>query len=213
MYGVEVHYMPRSYLKKNTVIQEVIQSEFKNAYPIDTYVDNYEGYGGQRTILSKFGIEERDDLTLVISQERFSDYIALLTEDLPNMELTTRPKEGDLIYFPLGDKLFEIKYVEHEQPFYQLQKNYVYTLTCELFRYEDEVIDTNIDTIDDEIAQIGYIQTLDLIGIGTTASTKETTYCPSGTSSKGYTLPIWVMTTQVCLQCHLPHLQGQLQLG
>ena len=68
------------------------------------------------------------------------------------MELTTRPKEGDLIYFPLGDKLFEIKYVEHEQPFYQLQKNYVYTLTCELFRYEDEVIDTNIDTIDDEIA-------------------------------------------------------------
>ena len=106
MYGVEVHYMPRSYLKKNTVIQEVIQSEFKNAYPIEAYVDNYEGYGGQRTILSKFGIEERDDLTLVISQERFSNYIALLTEDLPNMELTTRPKEGDLIYFPLGDKLF-----------------------------------------------------------------------------------------------------------
>lgn len=185
MYGVEVHYMPRSYLKKNTVIQEVIQSEFKNAYPIEAYVDNYEGYGGQRTILSKFGIEERDDLTLVISQERFSNYIALLTEDLPNMELTTRPKEGDLIYFPLGDKLFEIKYVEHEQPFYQLQKNYVYTLTCELFRYEDEVIDTNIDTIDDEIAQIGYIQTLDLIGIGTTA-VAETTYCPSGAVQKVY---------------------------
>ena len=69
-----------------------------------------------------------------------------------NVKLSTRPKEGDLIYFPLGDRLFEIKYVEHERPFYQLQKNYVYELRCELFRIEDEIIDTGIDEIDELIS-------------------------------------------------------------
>jgi hypothetical protein len=179
MYGVEVYYLPRSYVTNNAVIREVIESEFVNAYPLEAYVDNYEGYTGQGTILSKFGIENRDDLQLIISKERFESYIVPLTEGLPNMELTSRPKEGDLIYFPLGDRLFEIKFVEHEQPFYQLKKTYVYELRCELFRYEDEVIDTGIEDIDDEIEQIGYIQTLNLIGAGTTA-TAEAGWCESG---------------------------------
>jgi hypothetical protein len=179
MYGVEVYYLPRTYATTNTIIHEVIESEFKNAYPLEAYIDNYEGYTGQGSILSKFGIENRDDLQLIISKERFENYIAPLTEGLPNMELTSRPKEGDLIYFPLGDRLFEIKFVEHEQPFYQLKKTYVYELRCELFRYEDEVIDTGVDTIDDEIAQIGYIQTLNLIGVGSTA-TAEADWCASG---------------------------------
>ena len=179
MYGVEVFYMPRSYVTKTTIIKEVIQSEFTNAYPIEAYIDNYEGFGGQGTILSKFGIEGRDDLTLIISKERYETYISPLMEDLPNIELSTRPKEGDLIYFPLGDRLFEIKFVEHESPFYQLQKNYVYELRCELFRYEDEVIDTDIDTIDDEIEQLGYIQTLTLVSAASTA-VGITSYCPAG---------------------------------
>lgn len=166
MYGVEIYYIPRKYLKKNTVIKEVIQSEFTSAYPLEAYIDNYDGYGGQGTLLSKFGIMNNDDLTLIVSRERYETYITPLTENLPNIELATRPKEGDLIYFPLGDRLMEIKYVEHEQPFYQLQKNYVYQLRCELFRYEDEVLDTGIETIDDEIEQIGYIQTLTLLAVG-----------------------------------------------
>ena len=111
MYGVDVYYIPRRYIKKNTVIKEVVESEFDNAYPIEAYVDNYEGYGGQGTILSKFGIEERDDLTLVISRERYETYITPLIKNIPNIELSSRPKEGDLIYFPLGDRLFEIKYL------------------------------------------------------------------------------------------------------
>ena len=111
-------------------------------------MDNYEGFMGQGTILSKFGIEGKDDVTLIISRERYENYIAPLVDQIPNNELSDRPKEGDLIYFPLGGRLFEIKYVEHEKPFYQLKKNYIYTLTCELFRYEDEVIDTSIGTID-----------------------------------------------------------------
>jgi hypothetical protein len=170
MYGVEIYYIPRQYLTKKTVIREVIQSKFDNAYPIEAYVNNYEGYGGAGTILSKFGIQELDDLSLIISRERFETYISPLIKDLPNIELSTRPKEGDLVYFPLGDRLFEIKYVEHEQPFYQLQKNYVYELRCELFRYEDEVIDTDVDEIDDNIKDQGYIQTLTLVGSGVTAS-------------------------------------------
>ena len=163
IYGVEIYYLPRQYVTKNTVIREVIESKFTDAYPIEAYVDTYEGYEGVGTLLSKFGIQELDDLNLIISQERYSSYITPLIENIPNIELATRPKEGDLIYFPLGDRLFEIKYVEHEKPFYQLQKNYVYELRCELFRYEDEVVDVGIDDIDDTVVDKGYIQTLTLV--------------------------------------------------
>jgi len=183
MYGVEVYYMPRQYI--TTDINEVIQSEFNNAYPLEAYVNTYDGFGGQQTLLTKFGIEEKDDLTLTISRERFENYITPLIENLSDVELSTRPKEGDLIYFPLGERLFEIKYVEHEQPFYQLKKNYVYELRCELFRYEDEVIDTGVDTIDEEIEQIGYIQTLTLIGSGRTA-TATAGICTTGAVNRIY---------------------------
>ena len=154
------------------------------AYPIEAYLDSYEGYGGQGTILSKFGIEEQDDLTLAVSRERYENYVTPLIKDVPNIELATRPKEGDLIYFPLGDRLFEINYVEHEQPFYQLQKNYVYTLKCQLYRYEDEVLDTGVETIDDEIEQIGYIQKLQLIGVSSNATAVVSGIC-SGTVGGG----------------------------
>jgi hypothetical protein len=176
MYGVEVYYLPRKYVTKNTVIEEVIRSKFDISYPIEAYVDSYDGYGGPGSLLSKFGIQDIDDLTLVISKERFESYITPLSQNLPNIELASRPKEGDLIYFPLGDRLFEIKYVEHEKPFYQLQKNYVYELRCELFRYEDEEIDTSINYIDDNIQQLGYIQTLTLVGVGTTATAVSSVY-------------------------------------
>ena len=179
IYGVEVYYIPRRYISQNTVIREVVESQFDSAYPLEAYVDSYEGYGGQGTLLSKFGIQNVDDLTLVISRERYETYITPLIKNLPNVELASRPKEGDLIYFPLGDRLFEIKYVEHEQPFYQLKKNYVYQLRCELFRYEDEVLDTGVETIDDEVEQLGYIQTLTLIGAAVTA-TATASYVSTG---------------------------------
>ena len=151
MYGVEVYYLPRSYVLSNTIIKEVIQSSFENAYPIEAYVQNYEGYDDNTTLLSKFGIESKQEMTFIISKERYESYIAPLTSGKENLKLTSRPKEGDIIYMPLGDRMFEIKFVEHEKPFYQLQKNYVYELRCELFRYEDEVIDTGIDKIDDTL--------------------------------------------------------------
>lgn len=170
MYGVEIYYVPRQYVTKKTVIREVIQSKFNNAYPIEAYVNTYDGYEGQGTILSKFGVQPLTDLTLIISKERYETYITPLIANIEDIELSTRPKEGDLIYFPLGDRLFEIKFVEHEKPFYQLQKTYVYELKCELFRYEDEVIDTSFEELDDNIKEEGYIQTLNLIGSGVTAT-------------------------------------------
>ena len=181
MYGVEVYYLPRKYLTEKTVIKEVIQSQFDNAYPIEAYVDNYEGYADNPTILSKFGIQALNEINLIISRERFEAYISPLIRNKSNIRLSTRPKEGDLVYFPLGDRLFEIKYVEHEKPFYQLQKNYVYELRCELFRYEDEVINTGVDQIDDTLEQInaadgGTIilgsstQKITVVGVGVTAT-------------------------------------------
>ena len=151
MYGVDIHYMPRKYLTEKSILKEVVQSKFDDAYPLEAYVNTYDGYGENPVMLSKFGIQATNEVTLTISRERFEDYISPLIKNETDIKLSTRPKEGDLIYFPLGDRLFEIKYVEHEKPFYQLQKNYIYELRCELFRYEDEVIDTGIDAIDDEL--------------------------------------------------------------
>ena len=170
IHGIDVYYIPRQYITKNTVIREVIESHFKNAYPIEAYVDTYEGYEGAGVLLSKFGIKPSTDMSLIISKERYETYITPLIQNIPNIELSSRPKEGDLIWFPLGDRLFEIKFVEHEVPFYQLQKNYVYNLRCELFRYQDEVIDTGIDQIDDNIEDVGYIQVYNMVGAGVTAS-------------------------------------------
>lgn len=183
MYGVEIHYLPRKYITEKTVIREVIESTFDEAHPIEAYLENFEGYGDQTTILSKFGIQSTQEVTLTISKERFQTYISPLLVGKSNIKLSTRPKEGDLIYFPLGDRLFEIKFVEHEQPFYQLQKTYVYTLKCELFRPENELIDTDIEEIDDSITgtlgsygdggelvgSSAFSTILSLVGVGTTA--------------------------------------------
>jgi hypothetical protein len=184
MYGVEVHYLPRQFITEKTVLREVIESEFNSAYPIEAYVDTYDGYSDNPTILSKFGIQALNEITLTISRERFKNYISPLIENQPNIKVSSRPKEGDLIYFPLGKRLFEVKYVEHEKPFYQLQGLYTYQLRCELFRYEDELIDTSIDEIDELIGgtdstdsdkvPVGNIANLTMVGVGATATASAT---------------------------------------
>ena len=102
MYGVEVHYMPRKFITENTVIREVIESNFDEAHPIEAYLENFEGYGDQTTILSKFGIQSTQEISLTISKERFESYLTPLMEGKDNIKISNRPKEGDLIYFPLG---------------------------------------------------------------------------------------------------------------
>jgi hypothetical protein len=172
IYGVEVTYIPRKFVRKQTIIEEIQSSRFDDNFLIEAYVNTYEGYSGAGDILTKFGMSLRDELTITISKERFEDFIAAFLAAMPDdeIELATRPREGDLVYFPLGQRLFEVKFVEHEQPFYQLGKSYVYELKCELFEYEDEVLDTSIDEIDTTIQDTGFITTLNLIGLGRTAT-------------------------------------------
>jgi hypothetical protein len=170
IHGIDIYYLPRLYVTKRKVIREVIESKFTSAFPLEAYLANYDGYEGAGTLLSKFGIKPELDLNLIISRERYSSYIQPLIQNIPDIELPTRPKEGDLIWFPLGDRLFEIKFVEHELPFYQLQQNYVYELRCELFRLQDELIDTGYDFIDDNSQNQGYIEYYKMVGIGSTAT-------------------------------------------
>ena len=171
MYGIEVYYLPREIISRKTVFQEIQSSEFDDNYLIEAYVNTYDGYTGGGDVLTKFGMQLKDELVVTISKERWEDYIApfLAMGDAYETELAHRPREGDLIYFPLGGRFFEVKFVEHENPFYQLQKNYVYELQCELFEYENEVIDTDIDEIDERTSNIGEIISLKMVGYGNTA--------------------------------------------
>ena len=175
MYGIECHYIPRKLMTSRTIMKEVTESRFDQAFPLEAYLMNIDGYAGQGDILTKFGVRVTDEATFVISKERFEEAVApFLEQQEDDYELSNRPKEGDLIFFPLGKRMFEIKFVEHERPFYQLQKNYVYQLQCELFEYEDEVIDTNVNAIDQVVQTDGYIARLVLSGIGSLATANTT---------------------------------------
>ena len=182
MFGVEVTYIPRKFVNRQTVLEEVQQSMFDDNFSLEAYVNTFEGYGGQGDIMTKFGMSLRDELVVTISKERFEDFVGAFLTALPDDEINvdTRPREGDLVYFPLGQRLFEVKFVEHEDPFYQLGKNYVYQLKCELFEYEGEVIDTTIDEIDTQVEDEGFITTLNLIGAGVTAASTPVLSQPSG---------------------------------
>jgi len=175
MYGIECHYIPRKLMTSRTIMKEVVESRFDQAFPLEAYLMNVDGYAGQGDILTKFGVRVTDEATFVISKERFEEAVApFLEQQEDDYELSNRPKEGDLIFFPLGKRMFEIKFVEHERPFYQLQKNYVYQLQCELFEYEDEVIDTNVNAIDEIVQTEGYIARLILSDVGSTATANTT---------------------------------------
>lgn len=164
IYGIDIMYIPRKIIRSDNVFKEIQSSKFDDNFIIEAYVNNYEGYAGAGDIMTKFGVSLRDEVTLTISKERFEEFIApiltsiynpnLIYNDPNEVELVTRPREGDLIYFPLGQRLFEVKFVEHEKPFYQLGKTYVYELVCELFEYEDEIMDTTVDEVDELIKDV-----------------------------------------------------------
>ena len=181
-YGVEVYYLPRKVFKTDNIIREVQSSKFDDSFLIEAYLNNYEGYNPGADLMTKFGLRLTNEVSLTISRERFENFIAPILEGLSSgirdgyitdytfEDLVTRPKEGDLIYFPLGERLFEIKRVESEKPFYQLGRNYVYELSCELYEYENELIDTTINEIDSAMEDEGYTTLVQLVGTGVTAN-------------------------------------------
>ncbi len=161
IYGQDVYYIPRDIISSDDIINETIESKFTDSYLVEMYIENTDGFDGDGDLLGKFGLEIRDQVSLIVARRSFSR--ATRGSDM------VRPKEGDLIYIPLSKSLFELKFVEHEQPFYQLNNLVVYKLQCELFEYRGEDIDTGLGLIDD-------VQTIHeattSIGITYTSTTK-----------------------------------------
>jgi len=186
IYGVEVYYLPRKIFKTDNIIREIQSSKFDDVFLMEAYINNYDGYAPDSDIMTKFGLRLKNEISLTISREKYEEFIAPFLEGLSSgiregliteydfADLITRPKEGDLIYFPLGERLFEIKRVESEKPFYQLGTNYVYELSCELYEYENELIDTAIEEVDNTVEDEGYITSLILAGVAATATATAT---------------------------------------
>ena len=145
IYGQEMFYIPRTLVSKDDILGEDRLSEFKNAYPIEMYFENVDGFGGNGAFMSKFGLMIEQSATLVVARKRWQQAVAQYGQTI----LPNRPAEGDLLYFPLTGGLFEIKFVQHQNPFYQIGKLYTYKLDIELFQYASERIDTGYNVIDD----------------------------------------------------------------
>ena len=145
IYGQEMFYIPRTLVSKDDILGEDRLSEFKNAYPIEMYFENVDGFGGNGAFMSKFGLMIEQSATLVVARKRWQQAVAQYGQTI----LPNRPAEGDLLYFPLTGGLFEIKFVQHQNPFYQIGKLYTYKLDVELFQYASERIDTGYNAIDD----------------------------------------------------------------
>ena len=172
IYGQDVVYLPRKIINKNTIMKEVTASTFDDAFRMEAYLVNYEGFEGSGDVLSKFGIQTTDAVSFVISKERYEDFISpFLTVDTA-YQLASRPEEGDLIYLPLDNTMFEIKYVEGKKPFYQLNNLYVYTLSCEVMDYAlDEKIDTGIEDVDKAAVEFGFTTKLTMVGVTAVTAT------------------------------------------
>ena len=171
MYGQDIVYIPRNIINKNTILKEITASKFDDSFRIEAYLVNYEGFGGQGDILSKFGVKTTDEVTFIISKERYEDFISPFISLNPQIQLKSRPEEGDLIYLPLDNTIFEIKYVEGKKPFYQLNNLYVYELRCEVMDYEaDDIINTSINEVDESVKDFGYIVKLIMVGLGATSA-------------------------------------------
>tara|TARA_Y100000766_G_scaffold214563_1_gene186276 strand:- start:341 stop:1573 length:1233 start_codon:yes stop_codon:yes gene_type:complete len=148
-------------------MREITSSKFDKSFPIEGYITSYEGFDSGYNLLTKFGVRSTAEMKIVISLERYDQGIAPLLSQ-------SRPNEGDLMYFPLRDIIFEIKYVNDIENFYQLRERYTYELTCEPFEYEDEVIDTGVNAIDDDFDDEGYNVTMILGTKGTRATATAT---------------------------------------
>ena len=144
IYGQEVFYIPRTLVKEDNLFGEDTLSKFGDAYLIEMYFENVEGYEGEKEIMSKFGLQMNEDVTFVVARRRFEQ---LVSHD-SNLIVKTRPNEGDLVYFPKVKKIFEISFVDHDDPFYQIHNVPAFKLKCKTFEYSSEDIDTGIAEID-----------------------------------------------------------------
>ena len=144
MFGKNVFYMPTTLVNEDTTFTEDALSKFDDAYEIEAYIEDPTGFTGDGDLFTKFGVRISDQVTFIISRKRFTEAV----DDNAQLIVEGRPNEGDLVYFPMANKIFKIMFVEHEQPFYQLGKIHVWGLKCELFEFSDEQFDTGVTAID-----------------------------------------------------------------
>lgn len=144
IYGFDVYYLPRSTYNEDLILGEDPLNRYTSAYPLEMYLQNVTGFEGEGDLLTKFGVEIRDTATFIVARRRWEDAIARTGD----AQLTTRPAEGDVLYFPLTKSYFEIRRVELKDPFFQLGKMYVYKLECELMQYSSEEIKTGNKEVD-----------------------------------------------------------------
>ena len=144
IFGHDVFYIPRTLVNKDELFGEDALSRFDDAYGIEMWMETQEGYEGEKELVSRFGLEIRDETTFVVSRRRWDDTVS----NDANLIVSSRPDEGDLVYMPTVKKLFEISFVDHDDPFYQVNNLPVYKLYCRTFEYSSEVLDTGIAAID-----------------------------------------------------------------
>ena len=182
IYGHDVSYIPRTLVNTDTVLGEDSISEYKDAYSVEMFIKSVDGFEGEGDLISKFGLEVRDQIVFSLARRAWE-----------GLDLGVRPKEGDLVYFPLTSKLFQIMFVEHETPFYQNGALPTFDLTCELFVYSDEKIDTDVDDIDVIEQKQSFVRTFELSSVSGTFVEGETV--TGGTSAVTGEVARWDATT------------------
>ena len=158
IYGQDVYYIPRTLVNRDNVLNEDPASTFDDAYLLEMYIENNEGFEGSGDLYSKFGLEIRDEATFIVSRRRWDTRVGVFDDNT----VDPRPQEGDLIFLPMTNSFFEISYVEDDSPFYQLSNLPVYRMQCSLFEYNDEDFDTGITSIDDATAKVAYQLPMDI---------------------------------------------------
>lgn len=151
IYGFDTYYIPRKEENEDLILNEDVLNTYTYAQPLEMYLENVDGFGGDGELLTKFGLEIRDTATFIVSRRRWENVIGQFGDTV----LTNRPAEGDVIYFPLTKSFFEIKKVETKDPFFQVGQLYVFKLYCELMQYSSERFNTGIDEIDNLTTELG----------------------------------------------------------
>jgi hypothetical protein len=165
IYGQDVYYMPRKLVNEDDIFGEDTLSSFNEAYLIEMYFENVDGYEGEKELMSKFGLDIQNEATFIVARRRWEQFVSIDS----NLIVSSRPNEGDLIYFPKTQKLFEIGFVDHDDPFYQVHNVPAYKLKCRLFEYGHEDLATGIAEIDgvetdNSLNQLEYQVTLEQQG-------------------------------------------------
>ena len=192
IFGQDVYYIPRTLVNRDNILGDDPASKFDDAYLIEAYIENQDGFEGSGDLYSKFGVEIRDEATFIISRRQWNKLIGLWNNEIG----TPKPEEGDIIFLPMTNKFFEITFIEHEQPFYQLSNLPVYKLQCSLFEYSDEDFETGVELIDDLSQANAYTQVFDLTVTGGNHFVKGETISQTLVEASGST-PAVIVTGEV----------------